>query len=133
MVGSLDGEPGVYEIRLDEDIGAFVVTWHDDIDGEQYREGIERLLEHVEQHDVSNVLFDSREQGRMEPTDRAWTVESWEPRAVDACVDRVAIVYPADYVAKQTVDMTARRAPFSELEYPFTEDRDEAREWIRLL
>lgn len=133
MGDRLDGEPGVYEIRIDEDIGAIVVEWSDDIDGEPYREGMERLLEHIERRDVSDVLFDSREQGRMEPTDREWTIEDWQPRATDAGLERVAVAYPTEHVARQTVDMAARKKPFANTERLFTSDPAEARNWLRVV
>jgi hypothetical protein len=133
MPDRLDGEAGAYEIRLDEDVGAFVVTWRDDIDGEPYRDGMDRLLEHVERHDVSDILFDSREQGRQTQADREWTIEDWQPRAVDAGVERVAVVYPTDPVARQTVDMAARKKTVSDMDRLFTSDIEAARNWLRIL
>jgi len=133
MVESLDEAPGVLEIRLDGDIDALVVEWNSDIDGEPYREGMERLLEHVERRGVSDVLFDSRAQGRMEAADREWTIDDWQSRAVEAGLERVAVVYPTERVARQTVDMAARKKPFSNIERLFTSDPEEARNWLRVV
>jgi hypothetical protein len=130
MVEELFGEAGVCSVHWDEQAEAVVVEWQGDVGGDTYREWMERILDAITDNDAAKLLSDARKQGLMAEADQVWTVEDWEPRAIDAGLEYAAVVYPDDRSAKTTVDMSARRSPHADLERVFTHDFDEARNWL---
>jgi hypothetical protein len=130
MVEELFGEAGACSGHWDPQAEVIVVEWLGDVGGDTYREWMERILDAMNDRDANKLLTDSRQQGLMAEADQVWTVEDWEPRAIDAGLEYVAVVYPDDRSAKTTVDMSARRSPHTDLERVFTDDFDEARHWL---
>jgi hypothetical protein len=122
---------GVCTVRWDGRTDAVVVEWADDVGGEAYRDCMERVLDTIVARDATKLLTDSQKQGLMAEEDQVWTADDWEPRAVEAGLQYVAVVYPTDRSAKTTVDMSARMRPHTELERVFTDDIEEARNWLR--
>ncbi|MFB6084005.1 MAG: STAS/SEC14 domain-containing protein [Halorientalis sp.] len=117
-------------VRWAERIGAIAVEWDRDVGGEDYRDVMERVLDRIDDRDATKLLVDCRKQGPMSEADQDWTVEDWQPRAVDAGLEAKAVVYPEDRPAKATVDMSARKRPYPGLERLFTDDPGEARDWL---
>ncbi|WP_299268760.1 STAS/SEC14 domain-containing protein [Halorientalis sp.] len=131
MTEVLFSEPGVCSGRWDEQLEAVVVEWHGDVGGDTYREWMNRTLDAIAAHDATKLLTDSRSQGLMDEADQIWTVEDWEPQAIDAGLEYVAVIYPAARSAKTTVDMSARRRPHTDLERAFTDSSEEAHNWLK--
>lgn len=131
MVEELFSEEGVCTIRWDERIETVVVEWEGDVSDEAYRDAMDELLDAIADREASKLLTDSRKQGLMDESDQTWTVEDWEPRALDAGLESIAVVYPEDRSARTTVDMSARKRPHTDLGRLFTDDPDEARNWLR--
>lgn len=121
---------GACSVHWDDRTEAIVVEWNGDVGGEAYRASMERIVDTIADRGATKLLSDSREQGLMDEPDQSWTAEDWEPRATDAGLAYVAVVYPEDRSAKTTVDMSARKRPHTDLQRLFTDDRDEARTWL---
>lgn len=130
MVTELFSEPGVCSSHWDEQAEAVVLEWQGNVGGDTYRKWMERALDALVDRDAGKFLSDGRKQGVMAESDQAWTTEDWEPRANDAGLECVAVVYPDDQSAKTTVDMSARRTPHTDVDRVFTDDYDEARNWL---
>lgn len=122
---------GACSARWDDRADAVVVEWQDDVGGETYRDCMERTLDAIVDRGATKLLTDSRKQGSMSEADQTWTVEDWEPRAIDAGLGYIAVVYPTDRTARTTVDMSARMRPHTDLDRVFTEDVEEAHNWLR--
>lgn len=131
MAEELFSVDGACSVHWDEQVDAVVVEWAADVGGETYRDCMEGILDAIVARAATKLITDSRKQGLMTEADRVWTVEDWEPRAIDAGLQYIAVVYPEAQSARTTVDVSARLRPHTELERVFTEDFDEARDLLR--
>ncbi|WP_424018150.1 STAS/SEC14 domain-containing protein [Halorientalis pallida] len=130
MTEELLSQPGVCSVHWDGGTETITVEWDGDVGGEDYRDVMERVLDWIVDRDATKLLVDARKQGLMSEADQDWTVADWQPRAVEAGLTDKAIVYPEDRPARTTVDMSARKSPQPGLERLFTEDIEEARNWL---
>jgi hypothetical protein len=130
MVEEVFSEGDICSVRWDEQVGAVILEWVGDVNGDTYREYMDRTLDVIVDKQADKCLVDRQNQGRMTEADQEWTVEDWDVRAFEAGLAYLAIVYPEDPSAKTTVDMAARKSPFLELERVFTRDPEEARSWL---
>jgi hypothetical protein len=130
MAEGLFEEDGVCSVHWDEATGTITVAWEADVGGDDYRDVMERVLDRIADRGATKLLVDCRNQGLMSDADQNWTVDDWQPRAVDAGLESKAVVYPEDRSARTTVDMSARKRPHPELDRLFADDPEEARNWL---
>ncbi|MFB6163748.1 MAG: STAS/SEC14 domain-containing protein [Haloarculaceae archaeon] len=132
MVEDLYVNEGMCRVTWAEPETTIEIVWEGDVDGERFRESADAVLSILRETDASKILVDGRAQGFMDESDQIWIVEDWEPRAVEAGLESMALVYPEDLAARTTVDMSARRSRDLPLDRVFTDDADEARDWLRV-
>ncbi|MFB6163750.1 MAG: STAS/SEC14 domain-containing protein [Haloarculaceae archaeon] len=119
-------------IGWDEEIEAVVHDWSGNPDSQTYRELLRESLSVIERRSATKLLSDSRDMGVLSGADQRWSLEEWYPRAVEAGVERVAVVYPEETLASHQIDAMAREDFDPPVDRLFTDDVDEARDWLAL-
>lgn len=120
----------LYTVEWDGDLAAVVHTWESFATGDAFREGCERLLDAVRDHDASKVLVDTRGLEAHDEADERWLLEEWVPRLVEAGVRNAAIVHSESVVAAMDLETFMDRATDVPDLPHVTSDAAEAREWL---
>jgi hypothetical protein len=98
--------------------------------GTDFREGLARGLEAMEQHHATKWLSDNRATSALPPDDEEWLVKSWFPRAKAAGWKRWGIVKPAKLIGQVYLDRLARRYIEHGIEVRMFGDPDEVMAWL---
>jgi hypothetical protein len=98
--------------------------------GAEFRDGLSRGVEAMEQYRATKWLSDDRASGALPPEDDAWGVTVWFPRAKAAGWRRWAIVKPAKIIGQVYLDRISRMYAEHGVEARMLADPDEAMRWL---
>jgi hypothetical protein len=68
-----------------------------------YREQAEKQIEAFRTYGAHGIIWDLQEAGVITPEDQQWTLEDWQPRAIEAGYRRGAIVIPENIFGELSV------------------------------
>jgi len=117
-------------VRYDEAAGVVVCRLTDYVEGEQFREYMNAILEVVEETGCQQLLSDNTGMRPLDQTDQAWSVTDWAPRAEEAGLEDVAFVLPESQLAQLSFDSVMEMTEDT-MNRGYFEDPDEARAWLR--
>ncbi len=120
-----------YCVAYDAEIEAVVIEWKQFVTGEPFQEGMETVLECIRARDASGELADSRAIKSLDDDDMVWMLGDWTPRAIDAGLESIAIVYPDSVIAEMNLDRVTEQGADMPLDQTITKDIDEARRWLQ--
>ncbi|MDJ1430561.1 hypothetical protein [Halostagnicola sp. A-GB9-2] len=124
-------ESDALTIEWESTIDAVVMDWHNFAKGDQYREGLEKGLELVEEKRAENWLADLRDLGTVTQEDQEWTQEEWHPRAFETSLSTIAVIQPESVVANMSVENLVQEFGSNENKSRIFSDRDEAESWLK--
>jgi hypothetical protein len=116
-------------VGFDETLEAVVMEWHEFVQGDPYREGLETGLELVEQRDARNWLADLRQMGTVADGDKQWTNENWFPEAIASSLQHMAIIKPESVVANMSVENIIQEVD-GDLVTRYFDNRQDAEAWL---
>jgi hypothetical protein len=116
-------------IEWDGSIEAVIMNWTDFAEGEEYREGLNKGLEVIEQHGAENWLADLREMGAVSQEDQEWTRNEWHPRAFETSLTNMAIIQPESVVAEMSVDDLVQEIG-EETTIQIFDNKEDAKSWL---
>ncbi|WP_324760047.1 STAS/SEC14 domain-containing protein [Haloarcula sp. GH36] len=122
-------ESAFLTIEWDGSIEAVIMNWTDFAEGEEYREGLNKGLEVIEQHGAENWLADLREMGAVSQEDQEWTRNEWHPRAFETSLTNMAIIQPESVVAEMSVDDLVQEIG-EETTIQIFDNREDAKTWL---
>ncbi|MFC7074871.1 STAS/SEC14 domain-containing protein [Haloarcula halophila] len=122
-------ESAFLTIEWDGSIEAVIMNWTDFAEGEEYREGLDKGLEVIEQHGAENWLADLREMGAVSQEDQEWTRNEWHPRAFETSLTNMAIIQPESVVAEMSVDDLVQEIG-EETTIQIFDNREDAKSWL---
>ncbi|GAB7017845.1 hypothetical protein [Halostagnicola bangensis] len=124
-------ESDALTIEWESTIDAVVMDWHNFAKGDQYREGLEKGLELVEEKRAENWLADLRDLGTVTQEDQEWTQEEWHPRAFETSLSTIAVIQPESVVANMSVENLVQEFGSNENKSRIFSDRAEAESWLK--
>jgi hypothetical protein len=122
-------ESAFLTIEWDGSIEAVIMNWTDFAEGEEYREGLNKGLEVIEQHGAENWLADLREMGAVSQEDQEWTRNEWHPRAFETSLTNMAIIQPESVVAEMSVDDLVQEIG-EETTIQIFDNKEDAKSWL---
>lgn len=118
-------------VRFDESAQAVLQEWKGYAEGEEYRSGLDVLIDLMRQKNSCRLLADCRQLGPIAQVDQHWTRQDWEPRAVAAGLRFVAIVSPKAAVARLSIKQMVAKVNNIEVTTNHFDDLESARAWLR--
>ena len=118
-------------VKWDDEIGAVVTEWNDYVAGEGFREGMMTALECIRERGARKSMGDSRPMQALPQEDQRWVGEEWMPAAIEAGVERSAVVYADSVIAKMGLERFAEEMEDVPMDMIVTGDVEEAREFLR--
>jgi formate dehydrogenase maturation protein FdhE len=110
------------------------IKWEFMIDDNFFREGMEKLLEMIEEHKTGKILSNVTQLGPLSDDDQKWCIDSWLPRALAVGYSSVANVIAEDIFGKMAVDdILNNAAEKSPIKMQYFEDEEKATEWLASL
>jgi hypothetical protein len=98
--------------------------------GDDFREGLTRGVEAMNQHRATKWLSDDRAHGPLPPDEEEWSNAVWFPRAKAAGWKHWAIVKPATIIGQVFMDRLARMYAEHGIRARMFADPDEAMRWL---
>jgi hypothetical protein len=120
-----------YVVGYDDGVGAATIEWKRFVTGEPFREGMETLLDCIDERNAAKELADSREIKSLDDEDIGWMMGDWIPKAMDAGLESIAVVYPESVIAEMNLERIAEQGADMPVEQMITKDMDEARRWLQ--
>jgi hypothetical protein len=118
-------------IAYDESLDCVQMDWHGFANDEAYREGLNEGLALAKERDAPNWLADLRDMESIPENDQEWSNQEWFPRAIDSCLQNMAIVQPESVVANMSVDNIIEKVADGALTTHYFDDVGDAQAWLR--
>ena len=118
-------------VLWDDEIEAVVTKWHDYVAGDRFRDGMLTALECIRERGARKSMGDSRPMKALPQEDQRWVGEEWTPAAIEAGVERSAVVYADSAIARMGLERFAEEMEEIPMDMMVTADVEEAREFLR--
>lgn len=83
----------------------------------------------IREREATRSTSDSRPMKVFPQEDQQWIGEKWIPRAIEAGLERSAVVYGESVIAKMRLERVSREMEDLTVDMLVTGDVEEAREW----
>jgi hypothetical protein len=117
-------------IRYDEPHRVIIATWKIPPTSQEFRSGMDILVNALSHFNTGKVIFDTRCLGIVLETDQVWTSRDWYRRAIKAGYSQVAFVMPIDSFTHMAVVETTERTP-DRIPTAYVDTMTAAMIWIR--
>jgi hypothetical protein len=125
-------------IEWDEDLRCVKVEWRGFVDGREYRDALDVILQALTDHRGTKLLADARGMRAVTPEDQAWLNKDWVPRSVTAGLKHSAVVLPKSAVAQLSLQRIVsagqsgvRTPPSMNEAGGYFDNLEDAKKWIR--
>lgn len=116
-------------VHWNTDLDAVILDWNGFVKGAEFKEPMDATLDLLAERGGSKLLADSSEMETIDQDDQEWSLADWAPRAQEAGLDHLVVIYPESVVAAMSVD-SVMDAANDDIERHVTDDREEAEAWI---
>jgi hypothetical protein len=117
-------------ILWDSECNAVIVQWHGGFKGRDLRAGLDAGLEEFWKHPGAAWIGDTTEIGVIGREDQDWVNTHWYPRFLSTGVRSMAVVQPAQVIARMSVDQLVASIPGGQLTVCNCSTLYDARAWI---
>ncbi len=119
-------------LRIDYDQNENVITmnWKEAVVSEEFREGLNKGLQCVEENAIKHWLADVRDMGALSNEDQEWSNNEWFPKIIKAGIKFMAVVISSDIFNQMTVDEIMTKVPQTNIVHRNFDDMDKAKEWL---
>jgi len=121
--------PGVAVVKWDAQSQAAHMEWQGWAKPAEFQAANDALVEAIKDHHGSKVLGDSRLIKVIQKSDQEWVNRDWFPRILAAGLTRMALVLPANGLAKMNIDDLVSRVA-DRLDVAYFGTLAEARAWL---
>lgn len=121
-------------VQWDEVERCVQLRWKGFAQGDEYRTGMNKVLELLTARKASRWLIDAREMSVVTQTDQGWMMRDWRPRAIAAGLKKVAVVMPSSAIAQMSIHRMENnlKDPTDQvIATAYFPSTDEARAWLR--
>lgn len=119
-------------ISWDDDLQSIIMDWRGGfIRGENIRQGLDAGLMWLEKYHGLKWLGNTREMGVFTADTQKWINEDWFPRFLQTKVIKMAVVVPADTLAKMSVDSVMQTFKGDGLETRYFDCLRSAYQWLK--
>jgi hypothetical protein len=120
-----------YSMEMDDKVDAILFRWKKFASGQEFREGMNSLLEYARSKNVSKFIADTSGIKAHREEDEEWLEKEWIPKATDAGLHYCAAVPPESTIAEMDMEgFIATRLDDHDYVLKMTSSMEEAREWI---
>lgn len=120
--------PGVATVRWDEPTATVCVEWDGWANSAEFSALLEAEVKALQDHKGSRLLADCRNQRVLNPADQERADREWVPAAIEAGLQRFAVVLPVSDMAAG--HLRERLGKVTEMQIAYFASVEEAREWL---
>ena len=120
--------PGVATVRWDEATATVCVEWDGWANSAEFSALLDAEVKALLDHRGSRLLADCRNQRVLNPADQERANREWVPAAIEAGLQRFAVVLPVSDMAAG--HLRERLGKVTEMQIAYFASVDEAREWL---
>ncbi len=118
-------------ISWDTTLKSVLVQGKGFLEGQTYRDGMNKGLALLKEKRASRWLADMLSQAVMSIGDQDWTVQDWTPRAVNDGIRHTAFVVPKSTLGQMSLKRIVGKVGDKELTMAYFDNVEEARQWLR--
>jgi hypothetical protein len=121
----------LYSLEYDEELDCWILTWHEYVSSNEFREIQLRVVEQLENTSPRKMIRDTRNLNILSAEDQQWFLEVIVPQMIIMGLKAVAVIIPKNLLAKMSIeDVTSKIAP-NGVDTRLFSDIDTAREWLK--
>lgn len=110
------------------------IKWEFMVEENLFREGMEKLIEMMEEHKIGKILSDVTQLGPLSKQDEEWCIDDWLPRALSVGYSSIANIIAEDIFGKMAIeDILNNAAEKSPIKMQYFEDEEKAAKWLASL
>jgi formate dehydrogenase maturation protein FdhE len=110
------------------------INWEFMIEENFFREGMETLIEMMEEHKTGKILSNVTQLGPLSDEDQKWCIDSWLPRALAIGYSSIANIISEDIFGKMAIeDILNNAAEKSPIKIQYFDNEEKAVEWLASL
>ncbi|MFP4092757.1 MAG: STAS/SEC14 domain-containing protein [Cyclobacteriaceae bacterium] len=119
------------KISYDADAACVIMQWKSFATSEEFRHGLNEGLKLIQQKKATNWMADMRKMEAIDPEDEQWSNENWFPRALQAGINRMALVPSEDIFNSISVENIMASVAGTSLITHYFQHPDEAKAWLK--
>jgi hypothetical protein len=126
-------EESFIRITFEKELNAVKAIWMDSPTSEEFREGMDQIIEAFKAFKTGILLSDTVNIGVISPKDQLWASADWIKRAVPAGYSQFAVIASSDVFTQISVEdiLTPVKLNNDFLKIQYFGNEDLARQWIR--
>jgi len=117
------------EVTYDQAANAVTIVWTTSPTSEEFRTGMNKLIEAMETHKTGRLLTDSRNLGAISEEDQAWSLGEWVEKANKVGYEKLAIIISKDIFSKMSVEDIMDNVNEG-VSFQYFDDTETARAWL---
>jgi len=123
---------GYFSAYYDAELDAIVETWVTSPTSEEFRTGMNKIIDLMAEHKTGALLGDTKELGALSEEDQQWSFTDWLARALEVGYHSFAVIISSDIFAQMSVEDTLTEVQAkTTVTIQYFGDEDKAREWIK--
>ncbi len=119
------------KISYDAEADCVIMEWKDFATSDEFRNGLSEGLKLIQQKKTGNWLADLRKMEAIDPVDEQWSNTDWFPRALQAGINRMAIVPSEDIFNSISVENIMNAVAGTVLVTHYFKEAEEAKSWMK--
>lgn len=122
---------GYFQAYYDEELDAIVETWVTSPTSEEFRTGMNKIIDMMAHYKTGALLGDTKELGALSEEDQQWSFTDWLTRALEVGYHSFAVIISPDIFAQMSVEDTLTEVQAkTTVTIQYFDDEEKAREWI---
>jgi hypothetical protein len=107
------------------------IRWHGFPSSTEYRTGLKKILEVVEEKKLSKLMVDTTSMKMIGQEDQKWTIRYFLPKVFKNGCKAAAIIPSADYFNRLSVANILNNIKDPDKQVKVTPDQEEAKQWLK--
>ena len=121
-------ESELVHVKHDADKNIIIAIWITPPTSEEYREGINAVLQVIKDSGTGKVVWDCAGLGAISPVDQEWTIQDFHNPALEFGYSQAAIVLPVDIFTQMSVESMINEVGNFKTKY--FDNTEEAIAWV---
>lgn len=118
-------------VYWNDKIRSVQIQWKGFVQDEDYRNGLNKGLELLQNKGTTLLLSDTTKLGVLSQTAQEWTNNHWFPYALKLGLRKMAIILPEKTIPKMTINRIMEKLDNPELETAYFKELEEAYAWLQ--
>jgi len=121
-----------FEAYYDDSVDAIIQTWKKEPTSEEFREGMNLLIELMNKNSTGALLSNTTSIGAISPEDQEWSYTDWLQRALTIGYHSFAVIISTEIFAQMSVEdvLSEVETGESKLKTQHFNSEEKAREWL---